>query len=182
MRGLWFRVYHLNVSFSPVSKGVGLSFRTRATFPMFSGDRRNVEVFAEVERLFHHVAAGLSDQVAGNPRQRRLEIRRPGQLLHQFRLRDRLGIADIECFSDCSRLVHGADHGGHQIVDIDELHQTVAVARNDDGTSGAQAVPEELLRGRNGCAGRKRMGGRKVTTGKPFCACSRKSSRSVVAL
>lgn len=34
--GLWFRVYHLKVSFRPTSKGVILTLRTRVTFPMFS--------------------------------------------------------------------------------------------------------------------------------------------------
>ena len=38
-----------------------------------------------------------------------------------------------------------ASHGLHQIVNVHELHQAVAVAGDDDGAAGAQPVPEKLL-------------------------------------
>src|ERR1035438_4623798 len=63
----------------------------------------------------------------------------------QLDLGQRFGIADIERLADGARFIHGPDHRRHQIVDVDELHEAVAVAGDDDGAAGAQAVPDELL-------------------------------------
>ena len=109
------------------------------------GDRRHVEVFAEIVRLLESVAARLLNQVPRHARQGRLGIGCLGQPLHQLHLGERLRVADVERLAFGARLDHGPEHGLHQIVHVNELHQPVAIAGDDDGTAGAQPVPEKLL-------------------------------------
>jgi len=68
-----------------------------------------------------------------------------GELLDELHLGQRPGIPDVERLTLRPRFRHGANESLHQVVDIDELHEAITVAGDDDGPAGAHAVPKELF-------------------------------------
>ena len=49
-----------------------------------------------------------------------------------LRLGDRALIGDVERLAHGGRLLHRAQAGAHQVLDIDKLHEPVAVTRKND--------------------------------------------------
>ena len=72
-------------------------------------------------------------------------VSRGTQFLHQFDLGKRLGIADIERFTYGAGFGHGPNHGMHQVIHVDELHQAMAFAWQNNGPIGAETIPEKCL-------------------------------------
>ncbi len=61
----------------------------------------------------------------------------------------------LNAWPDGSRLIHRFQAGSDQILNIDELHQPAAVARQDDGPVCRADDPRRTLRDRNGFPGRR---------------------------
>src|SRR5439155_25229764 len=127
-------------------EGSRLESENALGFDYYFGDWRHVEIDAKVSGLTHGIAAGFGDSLAGDPYDvRRLFPRGCRHGLHEFELGDRFLIGDVERFARRGRLLHGANAGAHQVLDVDELHQPVTVAGQNDRTIVAQPVPEEGL-------------------------------------
>ena len=65
--------------------------------------------------------------------------------LQRLDLRDGARVTDVKGLTSRFRRRDGTQHRLHQIMHVNELHQTASVAGNDDGAFVAQPVPEECL-------------------------------------
>src|SRR5450755_1303186 len=109
------------------------------------GDGRHVEIFAEIGGISHGTASRMDDGVTWNAHQLKRLSGGAGQSLHGLRLSQRPGIAEIKSLSRGIGYFHGPHQGPHQIFHVDELHQPVAVAWDNDGPRAAHSIPEESL-------------------------------------
>src|SRR5437870_4349010 len=107
------------------------------------GDGRHVQIDAEVGRLSHRVATGFGDPVARHTHDVWLPAGRRSHGLDQLGLSDRPLVRHVEGLAFRAGLFHGAQANAYQVLNVDELHQAMAVAGQDDGPAVAQPVPEE---------------------------------------
>src|SRR5262245_469316 len=65
--------------------------------------------------------------------------------IDEFALRERTGIGNVEGVANGRGLVNHLETHAHEVVDVNELHQSPAIPWHDDRAVGAQTIPKEGL-------------------------------------
>jgi len=107
------------------------------------GDGGYIEVIAEVELWAHGVAAGEGDLAAGYTDNLGFFAGGAGQGMDDFFLGEGAGVSDIESVADGLGMFEDLLAGEDEVGDVDELHEAAAIAGEDEGAAGAEAIPEE---------------------------------------